>query len=397
MPTATRDHSMEDTMKCRAPGFPVLLVALMSCVEPVSETENVALAPSYALSEEPLATIGGSDEGDGHVLHWAESALRLSDGRIVVGDVGTRELRWFDGRGEYLQAVGGSGEGPGEFDRLRAIMRSSGDTVVAWDWGLKRLNLVSPDGELSAITIRSWIALYDAFQRYVTEGVVSRLEVFPVGSDRMLVQPSVSSAYYESEGVTRDTVRFALLDRATEEWVEIGPFPRLERFAHDRVGTSLPFGKNFRFAAGARAIFMGSTDNPLIQVRSPETGEIVGEVVLPGEPRPVTAADIEAYRSPRESLLSSWLDAVPWPTTFPIFSELKVGGGGLLWVKLYQTPTDALQEWWGFEQTGELEAKVTLDGDREVMDLDRGYVLVRIYDELEREEIRLYELVRSST
>jgi len=44
-----------------------------------------------------------------------------------------------------------------------------------------------------------------------------------------------------------------------------------------------------------------------------------------------------------------------------------------------------------------LEAKVTLDGDREVMDLGRGYVLVRIYDELEREEIRLYELVRSST
>jgi len=329
------------------------------------------------------------------VLHYAESALRISDDRIVVGDVGTRELRYFNSRGEYLWAVGGLGEGPGEFDRLRSIMRSSGDTVAAWDWGLQRLNLVSPEGEFSTITLHSLSALHDTFSRQLTYGLVGLIEVLPVGHDWMLVQPiiSVDPRDYGSEGVTRDTVLFALMDGAQEEWVEIGPFPRLERFAHGGVTSSLPFGRNLRFAVGERAIFMGSTDDPRIRVLSPETGEIIGEVLLPMESRPVTNADIEVYRASRRSF-AEWLDAVSWPSEFPIFSELKVGGDGLLWVKRFQAPTDTVQEWWGFQETGEVVAKIDLSTESEVMDLGRDYVLMRTHDELEREEIRLHTLAR---
>lgn len=42
------------------------------------------------------------------------TALRLSDGRLLVGDGATQRLVLFDRRGEDLQAIGRAGAGPGE-------------------------------------------------------------------------------------------------------------------------------------------------------------------------------------------------------------------------------------------------------------------------------------------
>jgi len=123
------------------------------------------------------------------------------------------------------------------------------------------------------------------------------------------------------------------------------------------------------------------------------TGEVIGEISIPVDPRPVTPADIEERRRTAPALLSEWLEDVPWPSTFPVFSDLRVGGDRHLWVKVYQAPTDLVQQWWRFEATGELIQRATIDPTAEVMDIGPGYVLVRIRDELDREEIRLHGLV----
>lgn len=56
----------------------------------------------------------------------------LGDGRIVVANSGTAELRVFNGSGTHLATWGGEGEGPGEFSWLRAIEPWPGDSIIAW-------------------------------------------------------------------------------------------------------------------------------------------------------------------------------------------------------------------------------------------------------------------------
>ena len=69
---------------------------------------------------------------DPYLLFHATDATRLSDGRIVLVNRGTAELRVFDEFGTYLATWGGKGEGPGEFEDIMQIAALPGDSVIAW-------------------------------------------------------------------------------------------------------------------------------------------------------------------------------------------------------------------------------------------------------------------------
>ena len=57
------------------------------------------------------------------MLHYARDATKLSDGRIVVANGGSDELRIFDRSGTHVGTWGGQGEGPGEFTALGPVER----------------------------------------------------------------------------------------------------------------------------------------------------------------------------------------------------------------------------------------------------------------------------------
>ena len=83
--------------------FPsVLLLAVVlqsaSCDTGDAPGPDGALA-SWTLSEEPIVVIGGADEREGYLLHWVTGATRLSDGRIVVANESTSELRYYGPEG----------------------------------------------------------------------------------------------------------------------------------------------------------------------------------------------------------------------------------------------------------------------------------------------------------
>ena len=71
--------------------------------------------PQWRLSPSPLVEIGRAEDDPGHQLSEVVNAIRLSDGRIVIGDAQTKEIRFFSPSGAHQHSTGGSGEGPGEF------------------------------------------------------------------------------------------------------------------------------------------------------------------------------------------------------------------------------------------------------------------------------------------
>jgi 6-bladed beta-propeller len=92
----------------------------------------------------PLVDIGG--DGGPEELSGVTGAVSLSDGRIVIGNGATNEIRVFSDDGNYLETIGRRGGGPGEFYSLLWVGVAPGDTILAYDIRSQRLSWFAPDG-----------------------------------------------------------------------------------------------------------------------------------------------------------------------------------------------------------------------------------------------------------
>lgn len=117
--------------------------------------EEGSAEETWSVSGLPLLEIGVREGEEPYQLDRARGSVRLDDGRIVVADGGSQELRFFDKSGRYLKAVGGDGEGPGEFRFPARVRKVGGDSLLVWDQRLQRVSFFDLQGEfLGAETIR---------------------------------------------------------------------------------------------------------------------------------------------------------------------------------------------------------------------------------------------------
>src|SRR5690606_37218699 len=75
----------------------------------------------WRIADSPSVVIGRAEGEADDVLHSVSGAVRLRDGRIVIADGGSSELRFYDPQGRYRSTAGRRGGGPGEFRSLSAI------------------------------------------------------------------------------------------------------------------------------------------------------------------------------------------------------------------------------------------------------------------------------------
>ena len=101
----------------------------------------------WEIGPKPTVKIGAAEGEAPHLLHDVKRAATLSDGRIVVADGASDEVRVFDPGGAHLVSCGGEGEGPGEFDALSGVARWRGDSVAAWNFHTGRgLSIFDDEG-----------------------------------------------------------------------------------------------------------------------------------------------------------------------------------------------------------------------------------------------------------
>jgi hypothetical protein len=114
-------------------------------------SERVGGAPEaspevWELSDSPLVEIGVREGEDPYQLHRVRGSVLLEDGRIVVLNAGSQELRFYDPHGRYLMAVGNRGEGPGEFGAPAGLRRTAEGGLQVWDGSLMRLSIFDTAG-----------------------------------------------------------------------------------------------------------------------------------------------------------------------------------------------------------------------------------------------------------
>ncbi|MCZ6857663.1 MAG: hypothetical protein O7F70_06650, partial [Gemmatimonadetes bacterium] len=77
----------------------------------------------WRVAEFPELTLGGLDAAPEYEFFNVAGAVRLSDGRLVVANAGSYELRFYTASGTYQTHAGRQGGGPGEFERISWIQR----------------------------------------------------------------------------------------------------------------------------------------------------------------------------------------------------------------------------------------------------------------------------------
>jgi len=114
----------------------------------VESGAELARAPlPWSIDTVPAVDIGTVAGEEPYQLFRVSGATQLRDGRIVVVNGGTQELRFFDAEGRFLEAVGGRGDGPGEFQFPILVPAHSPDTLWIFDYA-GRIALLDTRGAL---------------------------------------------------------------------------------------------------------------------------------------------------------------------------------------------------------------------------------------------------------
>ena len=111
--------------------------------------------PGDAWTFTKVLRIGVADGDPAYMFGGVTGLVRLTDGRVVIGDGQNHTVRFFSPEGVLLATVGKGGAGPGEFSGFINLLLGPGDTILAVDYRNARGNIISPDGE----SVRSFPAL----------------------------------------------------------------------------------------------------------------------------------------------------------------------------------------------------------------------------------------------
>lgn len=339
----------------------------------------------------PTVSIGALDGEDAYLFQSAPDALRLSDGRIVVVESGSAELRVFDGTsGIHLATWGGTGEGPGEFRDLRNVHPLAGDSIIGWGFP-PVLTVLDSDGDY----VRSFQpATRDA--GYVGRRMLSPTAALDDGSILASVlqesDDTVVAVVWDSEGRMRGPLG-AHLANARRVWTS--------EFWHREI-----FGWNLKLATWADLVIVTPSDRYEIRAFEPD-GTLARIVRMEHARRSPTAAHVEAFIEARVSEASvsrreqvrRHHGAAPVAEYFPAFSSVLSDRLGHLWVEEFDVPGDGQDAvlWTVFDPEGHVLGLVETPQGLQIYEIGEDYLLGSMEDELGLDYIQLWALNRTGT
>lgn len=394
--------------------MPFLLATLLAstaCGTDAAPAPQDASA-SWRLTEEPTVVIGGADEREGYLLHWVTGATRLGDGRIVVANESTSELKYYDPEGTHLFDTGGEGGGPGEFaGSLQRLARMPGDTVLVLS-SLSQITRFGPDGRYASsnrynLPPSGHCRVIEGRQRLVPDGsIVLGYGIF-IGRSAECPPPG--------PGEARQPMVVGRFVPATEHFDTIAWLPAFERTSDSETMHAYP--RNRVYGIGYDRIYLGDTGSDSILAMS-FSGEHFGTLPVPFEPAPVPAdareelvREMEATQSGTgQRMTMSW--TLVYPDYYPRYARLVAAPEDRVWVMAYplwKEPVVFADEvihprihhrldggalWKVVDRDGSPIAELRTPPGFFLLEVGDDYVLGIHKDEFGRESVRLHGLMR---
>lgn len=364
---------------------------------------------SWSLSAEPTIIIGGADDREGYLLHQVVGATRLADGRIVVANRSTLELRYYDSEGSHIFDAGGHGEGPGEFLSLGAFARLPGDSIVVLSWrsGLTRFG---PDGRYAGTVS------YDLPPHGDCETVEGEQLPLPDGSILMGLSVFVGLNDDHEEcphpGEARPSVTVGRLQPATGLFDTLAVLPAVEKVYG--IESQYAYAKNLVHGIARDRVYLGDTGSDTILEISFK-GDTIAILPVPFEPVVVPVDAREKQFEDRE-----WTgggQTITQRTTFiyadhyPRYARLVPAPEDRVWVMAYPPLKDPIQYWelviptaslrldegarWSVVgRDGRAVAELHTPPGFFLLEVGDDYILGLPKDEFDRESVQVYRLTR---
>ena len=353
----------------------------------------------WRLGPGPSVLIGLLQGAEPYLLDGALDATRLSDGRILVADRGTNELRVFDAAGTHVASWAGEGEGPGEFTSLSRVEPWPGDSIAAW-W-----------------TRTGGISVFDSDGNY---GRTFRLGGNDEDSKWLALRPQAATKAGAVLATwlwrDADTIVVHLRDGEGDLAASLGTHPGPDyhltppgRYRYDRWPRV--FERRLVLAPwGGMAAIGLTTRYELKAFRS--DGRLARIVRREHAPQPLGSEDIEAEIERRLSFVPLSLSpeeieryradvrrgyrAVPAAEHLPALDSAMVDALEHLWVREFESPADVRPGilWTVFDPEGRVLGFVETPDDLNIYEIGGDYILGHSVNELGVESVQLWPLDR---
>lgn len=404
--------------------FEVTLQAVRRNNLPVA---TVAKPSLWQAVHRPRIEIGSVFDNSFSLYRIVEVAL-LADGGFVVGNDGTSELLVFGPEGEFRQAIGRRGTGPGEFMQIGAIGRGSNDSLFVFDPRIGRISVFDSSGELARTAVvgvpiptmerpangaplsaGGWAAGRLVTWREVRDTPTELPDSSPLvrelraGLDVVRSQrPAAELLFFNEDGTllgqAGDLLAPEQVSLTQTEWGSGGSLSMT-------VGRlKIPFQKTLEAAAAWDVVAVGNTDSYEVRILSPD-GQDMATIRRSTGPREVpdgyrerwirgevAAIDDPGARRERQQLI----ETVDFPATLPAFRSLAVQEGGRVWVEDYRMPEDeeGPSTWQVYDLDGRHFGEAVLPAGFRLFLITRDSAIGVWKDELEVEYVHVYALDR---
>jgi hypothetical protein len=317
-------------------------------------------ASRIAIAAEPDLVLGddGAFKGPDYEFFQITGVSQLRDGRLVVANAGSHELRIYGADGQFLRSAGRAGDGPGEFRDLWHHRILPGDNIVVWDRQARRLQHFGPEGDFVRSTSTAAAP---------SEGFAGTSELQDILEDGRLLVFIPSTLPPTMDVPERQPLLVALhrIDEGKWDSIRVLPGPTMllspSPFGVASLGYS--FG-GYPVAAGAGAtlavadnahfrVELFEPDGRLVSILSASVPEIlVTDDVLEGQvehlmAHALTGWDLVRYRERMWESVRA--DHAP---VLPAIRAIFVDADERIWVERYDVPGSGPSRWEVFARDG---------------------------------------------
>ena len=367
----------------------------LSPQQPVSVTDSAGIrivensepawsaGSGWRLGTEPTLTIGAVTGDPNYLFQGISHALRLDDGTIVVAERVARHLRLFDPAGVYIRSLGGSGEGPGEFQLLNEVW-VRGDTILVSDNLQSRISVFARDGDVLE-TIR-----VEAAPGMGSRGADTQ---FADGTLLVLNAPTGGSRLGTGDVIPGSVWRLDRYSRSGRFMNEIAGLRASPRWEHGIEGLSpgmyLPFSVGIApYAASGDHVYAGEGTEATVE-RWTSDG-VLSDLIRWTIPRRVSDEDRSRWReystAPRYYDSAAWaryLRETPFPERMPLYRRLLVDAQRNLWAERFRPFRESESSWYVFDEQGVWLGEVATPPGLSIFEIGTDYVLGVRRDELD--------------
>ena len=351
-------------------------------VENARPPESSRLA--WRIGPEPSLSIGVLEGEEPHMLFWVRDAARLADGRIVVANGGSAELRFFDSNGSHLGTRGGRGEGPGEFRELGNVAPWPGDSLVAWFAPGWRISVFDGDGNYG----RTF---------GINDGTRS-----PRFRPDSPMRDGLFLAVLAPEDA--DTLILELRDDQGRVRSSLGTHPGSEPYLmHEGTNREMlywkVFGREPVWEVWGSLVAVGVSSRYEIKALEPD-GSVARIIRREHSPRAVTSAEVDAHIESRRFFNEASrreYRSVPVAEHFPAFTAIMSDALDHLWVREYDLPGEERPAplWTVFDAEGRVLGLVETPAGLAIYEIGADYILGKSVSELGVESVQVWPLERS--